>query len=127
MAEHILDVKLTQGGSPIDDQVSRTADGEANFDVSIADSSTDAQVGIAIDISQLKLFYLISDQDVTLETNSGSAPDDTFALKAGEPLFWWDTCLHSNPLTADVTNFYFTNSSGAAAAIKCRTVQDSSI
>ena len=102
-----------------------SADAEDNRDIAVPDSSTDLEVAITIDADQIKSLYIVSDQAVTLETNSGSAPDDTFSLVANKPLQWTTGDYHSNPITADVTSIFLTNSSGEAATVKVRLLQDS--
>lgn len=90
----------------------------------IANSTTDGLIVVNLDVSAVKMFWIQSDQNITLETNSGSAPDDTLNLIAGEPYVWDSTMLDTFKLTADVTGFYFTNSSGATATIYCGAVWD---
>ena len=104
-----------------------TVDAEDNRDISVPDSSTDLQANIAIDVSLLKSFYLDSDQDVTVETNNGTTPDDTFTLKANSPVIWDENDDQPNPFASavDVTAVYITNSSGTAATVRFRIGQDS--
>ena len=94
-------------------------------DVSIPDSSTDKAVAIGgIDVSQVVSVYIHSTQDITLETNDGTTPDDTISLTADVPLIWCTDCPYSNPLTTDVTALYATNASGADAVLNIQVVQD---
>jgi len=99
-----------------------TESGSARVDVeeTVADSETDYQIIVpAIDVSALKLIYILSDQDVTVETNSGTAADDTLALKADEPYVWHVSDLNTKLLTTDigVNGIYVTNASGSSATI----------
>lgn len=97
-----------------------------NFDHTIADSVTDDDVVVAVDVSQLKSLYVVSTQDVTMEWNDGSGTQGSIALKAGAPLIWISTDgYYGNPLGAtDVSTLYFTNASGASADITFRALVD---
>lgn len=112
------------GNESVSQQETVTADLETNLDVAVADGQTAKQINIAIDISALKLLYIGSDKDVTIETNNSSTPDDTIAIKANIPLLWTPDCGFDCPLTEDVAALYLANASGAEAAFKVRTLQD---
>jgi len=90
----------------------------------IAGNTTDRQISVAIDVSAVKSFFLLSDQAVTVETNSGSAPDDTITLKAGVPYVWNTDSYNSFLLTADVTALFVTNSGEQTATLQLRCIQD---
>lgn len=94
------------------------------LDESVADSQTDSQINVAIDVSAVKTFYVVSDQNVTLETNSGSTPADTIALKADVPYVWTTDSYDSFLLGTDVTAIFITNASGSTAAITLRALID---
>ncbi|QDV50854.1 hypothetical protein [Gimesia fumaroli] len=109
---------------PLSRQIVVTADSEANAEIAVADSSTDLAINLAIDVSALKLLYMVSDQDLIVETNDGTTPDDTITLKAGKPLVWHEDCGYTNPLGTDVTAFFATNASGGDATLHIKTLQD---
>ena len=112
-------------GRSIDRSITVTATGRAGLNKeTIADGVTDKQFNIAIDVSAVKYFYIVSDQDITIETNSGSTPDDTLNLKAGKPYEWHVDDEDSFRLGTDVTAFFGTNASGATATIECECLQD---
>lgn len=93
--------------------------------VEVANAETDKLLAIAgIDVSQLKGLWIDSDQDVTLETNNGTTPDDTIVLKADVPYVWMEGSPATLLLTADVTAIYCTNASGATATVRLRAIQD---
>lgn len=105
-----------------------TADAMDPRQIDVPDQTTDKQVNIAIDYSKLVNLFLVSDQDVTLETNNPGpepAPDDTISLKANVVLNWNADSYFDCPLTEDVTAIYITNASGAAAIVKMEVLQDS--
>ena len=86
---------------------------------------TDRQVNATIDVSAVKVFYMVSDRTVTVQTNDGSSPDDEFVLTAGVPRMWFVDCGEDFVLTTDVTEFFITNASGGTANVKLRVLQDS--
>jgi len=115
----------TIGATALAHEVTITTDAVTEHALVIPDSTSDQLITIAIDFSELEALYLFSDQDVTIETNDGTTPDDTFSLVAGVPIAWNTDCGHDNPLTADVTAMYITNATGETANVKIRVAQDS--
>lgn len=95
----------------------------AKLEETVADAVTDQEHTIGIDFSALKAFYMVSDQAVTVETNNGTTPDDTFALTANHPVVWkeGDAAI----FTVDVTSVFLTNSSGSTATVKIVAAVDS--
>lgn len=124
MPTHKINSDWQAGNESLSKQITITADGEANVEVAVADEAADLAINIAIDISALQLLYIVADQDLTIETNDGTTPDDTLALKAGKPIVWYEGCGYDNPLSADVTALHATNASGADATLTVKTLQD---
>ncbi len=102
-----------------------TADAKDQRKITVADSATDFLVTIGIDVSLIKAIIIVSDQDVLMETNSGSTPDDTISLLADNPYIWYTGSYFTNLLATDVTALYFTNSSGAVATVEILVIYDS--
>lgn len=124
MPSHNIGLSWNRSGETISKTVVMTADGEVNVDTTVNASATDKEVDIAIDVSSLQSLYIWSDQDVTIQTNSGSVPADTLTIEADSPLVWYVGCGLDNPLGTDVTKLYLTNAGGAAATVKIRVLQD---
>jgi hypothetical protein len=102
--------QFSRSGETISGSVTVTGEGEPNLDVTVAANQTNKEVDYVLDVSTVTSLWLYSDKDLTIKTNSTSAPDDTIALKAGVPLPWESTTGYfDNPLTVDVTKFYLTN------------------
>ena len=121
---HSIGISHTVDGQTITQEVVVTADGQQSLEVAVPDEAADQLVNIAIDVGQMKALFILSDQDITLETNSATVPDDTLSLLADEPVIWWATDLHTALLTVDVTAIYLTNASGAEATVKIRVLED---
>ena len=118
----------TKSVSTTDGQVSKTTTVSASqqiaIDEAIADSITDDDIIMSLDFSACVSFYIVSDQDVTVETNDGTTPDDTLALLADIPYIWHTGCYDTFLITADVTVLYITNASGSTANISIRALID---
>lgn len=117
---HTITRGLSRPGSePSSQQAAVTGGLENNLSESIPDESADLAVGWNVDQSEIQSLYISSDQDVTIKTNSDSVPDDTFALKANQPIAWAVDDVGACPITADVTaGLFVTNASGAPAALE---------
>ena len=76
---------VTPGRAVLGTQVFTADGGIAPRSVSIPDSSTDLLVAFTLDVSEVQVLYMLSDYDITIETNNGSTPADTLELKAGVP------------------------------------------
>lgn len=122
--EHTHTRQISLGGETINTVEIVSAEGRDGFDVIVPDSSTDFEVVRTIDISSLKSFYLMSDQDVTIQTNDGTTPDDQFVLTAGVAYQWTEDSVADLVLTQDVTSFFITNTSGAAASVRMECLLD---
>jgi len=121
MASHKIKFGIEGSGISRNKEISYTQAGVVLIDgEEVATGETDFEITFALDVSACKSFYLESDQDVTFETNSGAAADDTIALKADEPYVWHSTSYDSFLLGTDVTtNVFITNASGSTATIYC--------
>lgn len=123
---HYITSTWEQSNNQISKRVAATGSAEANVSESIADSSTDLEVAFVLDVSVLKSIIISSDQDITVETNSASVPDDSFTLLADNPLVWNSGSTLPNPFASavDVTALFITNASGSAAALEIRALVD---
>ena len=99
------------------------ADQEVNLDIPVPANSTNLHAVVGIDVSQLKSLYLLSDIDLTIETNDSGTPDDTLTLEAGIALLWSAASGLANPLTADVTDLYLTGGA-TAGTLQLRSLSD---
>jgi hypothetical protein len=114
---HTITHGWSNGGGAITQAVAKTAGQEINIDENIAASQTDKAVALAIDVSQLKSLFILSDAAITLETNDGSAADDAITLAAGVPVVWQEGDAAACPLTTDVTGLFATTGAiGAGGA-----------
>lgn len=101
-----------------------TSDGEVNESVSVPASTTNYEVDVVIDVSQIKSMVLYSDQAVTIKTNSTGTATDTIVLAAKKQVVWNVDHLESKPLTGDVTKMFITNSNSTAASVNLAVLVD---
>lgn len=95
-----------------------------SIDEVIPADSTDALVAYALDVSQVKAFFMLAEGDMTIETNDGAAPDDTLNLKAGIPYIWFTNTYDTFKFTTDITKLYCTDTSTADNRLQIEAVFD---
>lgn len=100
---------VSESGTSLSASANEVGTSEINIDVSLPASTTDYDLVIAFNYANLQSIILLSDQNLMIQTNSGSAPDNTINLVAGRPLIWSKSSAYfSNLFTANVTHFYLT-------------------
>ena len=121
MATHRLKFSYVGNSLDLSEEISDTQTGVAIIDnEQITTGTTDGEVLFALEFANCTMFYLVSDQDVTFETNDGAAADDTIALLADIPYVWHTNSYDTFLITADIiTNVFITNVSGETASIYC--------
>ena len=116
------------GSDPQSYQKTLTNGSIAKVSEEIADGTTDKLVIVAIDLDNLVSLFVASNRDITIELNnpggSSAAPDDTWELKANQPIDWAEDDVMECPLAVDVAQIYVTNNSGAAANLEIRALMD---
>jgi hypothetical protein len=112
------------GSNSLSYTITVTDEGTFELDVDLTSLQADKEVSAAFTLAALQSIYIYSDQDVTLETNSGSAPGDTFTIKGGKPFVWYKDSGVPNPFTVAVTKFFLTNLYAGAATVKIRGLKD---
>ena len=121
----VLLEKLAGAGWTVEQ--SRTFSGSSvtpMVDEDVATAQTDYEIVVAVDVSAIQCIMIVSTEDVTLETNDGTTPDDTISLLADVPYIWDTDSYFVNLLTVDITSVFITNASGATANIKMFGVTD---
>ncbi|TXH41657.1 MAG: hypothetical protein E6Q97_37105 [Desulfurellales bacterium] len=109
-------VTVGDGLVRINATVTKTVSGNVSIEETIANAETNKLVACSFPSSGLKLMSMSSDKDITVKTNSSGSPQETFALKANEPVLFIEgqTAL----LAGAVTALYITNASGSSATFK---------
>lgn len=123
---HVLTLSWARSGETISQTVTIEAEGERNYNVTVNAATTDKQVEMPIDISEVKALYIHSDQTVTIEYNDNAGAQGSLTVTANKPIIWYVGCGYAITavLAADVTNFYITNAGATAAAVRIRILED---
>lgn len=105
---------FSSGSSTVSSSKTYSADGEANLDATIPASSTNLQINVAVDVSELESLFILCDVAATIYVNDAStgSPTKTIPLAAGEA-YQWPNGGETSPLGAsDVTEIFVTCSAG---------------
>lgn len=121
---HTMKKSWSGAGRTIVSDKSFTASSQTSLKETIASGVQDQNHVIAIDVTAVKSIYIHSDQDIKLETNSGSVPDDTLLLKANVPYVWNPDEIDVLKLTVDVTSIHVSNDSPNTATLEIEVLQD---
>jgi hypothetical protein len=81
--------QITIGSYAIQDE------GNIEIEVTVPATTVDKQVDIGILLARLKSFCIISNKAITVEGNSGSAPDGTLSLATANRGYAWNNLLGS--------------------------------
>jgi hypothetical protein len=115
---------VIDGATPITQATTITADKRISFNQAVP-IGTDVLVALVLDVSQVKAIAILSDQDVTIKTNSSGSPANTLALKANAPYIWYTNKLPAFVFTTDITAMYLTNI--AALTLKMEILVDPTV
>lgn len=114
------------GGAAITSAVTFTGTGASAIDVTLASGAvTDQEEAIAIPVTGLQALEIIVTGNalatVTIQTNDGATPDDTFTFPAGGGRLFWDNTFPTEvvaPITAAVTSVFITHSAAETPRIR---------
>jgi hypothetical protein len=126
MTTKLLKQEMSHGSRVVQRINTFTEEGHDAIEAVVADSTTDQVVTAGVDVSALKLLFILATQDMTLEWNDAAGSQGSIALKANRPLVWdSEAAYYTNPLGGtDVTQFFITNVSGAAGVLYIDTIID---
>lgn len=104
-------------GSPLTGSRIEVGGSSSGINASFPGGSTNEPLAMTLTVANIQAIFLVSNVDLTLETNSGTSPANTINLKAGSPLVWSKSDAYfANPFTTNVTGFFIT----CAAAARLR-------
>ena len=113
----------TDGGTGFSHARTYTGTKRTSLEETVADAQTNFEIVLAVDVSAVKSFSIVSDVDCLIETNNGTTPDDSISLQAGRPYEWDEESYDAFLLGTDVTSIFVTTAAGAAT-IKCEVLED---
>lgn len=82
-------------------------------------AATDTEFVWACDVSEVAAIFILASVDLTIETNSGSAADDSLTMKAGVPYEWNASSAATFALGTDVTSIFVTAATAGTLEIRC--------
>lgn len=120
MATHNLACSWNNGGNDIQQgsvAVSTDVDATDRITISVPASTTDKQFDWALTFADIKtLFVKATGATLLLETNAtDAAGGNAFTIPAGDWLEWHNGSPRTNPITANITTAYVTNTNTSTA------------
>lgn len=94
-----------------------TIENELLVSLTVSASSTNEALAIAVPVARIATIFISSTRNLTLKTNSTSAPDDTLAISATRPYVWASGDTSDCPFTVDITAIYLTNATASSATV----------
>ena len=116
--------KTTTDGVVITQNAAIDGGADQGIDKIISAGASNIHVAMGLTVASISSLLIYATQAVTIKTNSSSSPAQTFSLSAGQAITWKLGDSYSNPLTIDVTGFYFSNAGSLAAVVKLRFLLD---
>ena len=117
MFTHNLEITYVAAGLTLTKKLALSYGLEKNYDEAIPTGGDTALVDGVIDAGQLKAYYLLSDQAVTVKlTHAGGTIE--IDLAANVPVVWYPGCGYAMLVTADITAIAVENLSGETANVQ---------
>ncbi len=113
------------GAAAVGANVSLSSDLEHNLSTTVPGSTSNQSESIGFTKSKLQMFFAMSDQSITLKTNSSGASNDTISLSPNYPMTWYAGCGSSIPFVGDVTTMFLTNAGSTSATVNVRILESS--
>lgn len=119
---HTFILNWSSGGGNLLATLPASATGEVNLSFTVAGAVTNQAEALAFVRANVVSLYMMSDQDVTLKTNSSGSPQDTIALKANTPVVWYANGGYaiSALFAGNVTASYWSNAGATIANVNVR-------
>ncbi|HUU97759.1 MAG TPA: hypothetical protein VM487_18645 [Phycisphaerae bacterium] len=114
-----------QGSDLQSNTQSRPAAALLAIDETVAAAATHAEIACVLATADIEAIYIVSDMDVTLDTNATDSPGTTISLLANQPYVWYSDSYYTNLLDADVTALFLSNDdTSSTATFTLRAVYD---
>lgn len=102
-------------------------DGEINEDIPVPHNTVNKHVLLNLVAAQVQSLFLLASKQLTLKTNSTSAPDETFILKANKAYSWDTDSYDTTKFPTTITDLYVSNAGTTVdddTVLKIRAVSD---
>lgn len=124
---HSISLQHSTGGNILSSSFSISSGQEIDISESVPDASADLAIAFAATLNKIQYLQMVSDQAITIEVNSSSAPSKTISLAAGLPLTWYSgvgKAVTDFLGASNVTGLFATNASGEDATFRLRALID---
>ncbi len=123
--QHVLGLNWSgpTGSITIPENVTETGVTELNLDFTVAGTTTNQQEPLVFTVAKLVSFYMVSDQALTVKTNSSGGPQETIVLAAGIPYLFVGSSGQLAAFAGNVSTAYFSNAGSVTANVKIRSLQ----
>lgn len=111
---HSVGKSVTTNGITVSSSLSYTGVTSVGVSDTVA-ITTNFEVDIAFLVAKVVSIAMLSDQVLTIKTNSTGSPGDTITTVANDAYIWNTDSQNTLKFTADVTKLYITNASSAVA------------
>lgn len=118
MPTHNIIMSYQTGTNAVSGTIAVTDDTEVNADLVLAAASTDVLLSLALTRANVKSLVLYCTAACTVETNSGSAPQETIALTAGIPKICSSAAEVQALISNNVSALYLTCADGGTFSMR---------
>jgi len=108
----------TDAGTIVSTVDTYSVDSEVNLDESVPANQTNKQYDISAKQGEIKTLAIYADQACTLKFNDSGSPVPQIDLLAKKAVLWNVDHQEDNPLTADITKVYVTNTTACNLKIR---------
>ena len=126
MAQTVTVTTTISGGISAQGTKTYSGDARTTQSFSVADSATDEERTLTIDVTEMQMIYIVSDQDILMEWNDSIGSQGSISLQANVAFLELLAAdqYHAAKMGVDVTALFFTNTSGSAANISIGVIQN---
>lgn len=116
------------GGSSFSTKVEKSAEHRQSISQPFAADADGIELGFTLDVSQAKMIYIESTQDLQFDTNAdGGAGGNQILLLAGVPYIWHNTGYLVNLLDTDITALFITQTGATAGVLTVEVLVDPTV
>jgi hypothetical protein len=123
-SESVRIVWTGPGSASLSGTVTKTNTGEGGLSIPVPATTSNLQINLVMDVSQIALMYMKSTVDMTLKTNSIGSPTNNITLAAGVPQHYLSSSGMTLQCTGDVTTAYVSNAGAVDGTFDIRFLYD---
>lgn len=117
----------SSGDAQIATSKAYTSGKKVGISEAVADSVTDQEHALVLDVDQIKALIIRCDQDMEVEFNDGTTGVPAISMKKDVPYIWTTDSYDDLILSTDVTKVFVTNASGSAGTFELEAIVDPTV